>query len=40
MITIRLSKMTSLLNNLKGRFAFKKFDFEDGLNIKSLLTEE
>lgn len=30
--------MSSLLNNLKGGFAFKKFDFEDGLNIKSLLT--
>lgn len=34
------SKVSTLLQPLKASFAFKKFDFEDGLNLKSLLTEE
>lgn len=32
--------MPNLLNTLRNGFAFKKFDFQDALNIKSLLTEE
>jgi hypothetical protein len=32
--------MKGLLGQMRAGFAFKKFDFEDGLNLKSLLTED
>lgn len=31
-------KLGTLVGKSKFAFAFKKFDFEDGLNLKSLLT--
>lgn len=33
-------KLCGLVGKSRFAFAFKKFDFEDGLNLKSLLTEE
>lgn len=33
-------KLCGLVGKSRFTFAFKKFDFEDGLNLKSLLTEE
>lgn len=35
-----LTKVANLLTQSYQRFAFKKFDYEDGLNLKSLLNEE
>lgn len=34
-----LTKVARLLGQSYQRFAFKKFDYEDGLNLKSLLNE-